>query len=135
MAEPVSDATWPVEVRPAGLRFDVTGDETVFAAAGRAGLRWPTVCGGNGTCGTCVSAVTDGAEHCSPIGALERETLTDVLRQPADGGRRLVCQLRVTGPLVVTRRGVRPSAPPAGPGTPSQDQVAPGRPDQPQRES
>jgi 2Fe-2S ferredoxin len=110
MAEPLSAAHWPVEVAPAGHRFDVASDETVFAAAARAGLRWPTVCGGNGSCGTCASTVTGGAENCSPIGPLERETLATVLRQPTDGGRRLVCQLRISGPVTVLRRGVRPAA-------------------------
>ena len=111
MAEPLSGASWPVEVKPAGFRFEVADGETVFAAAARAGLRWPTVCGGNGSCGTCASTVTAGTEHCSALGPLERETLGTVLRQPADGGRRLVCQLRISGPVTVLRRGVRPAPP------------------------
>jgi ferredoxin, 2Fe-2S len=105
-------ATWSVEVRPSGLTFDVAdGEETVFQAAARAGLLWPTVCGGNGSCGTCFSEVLEGLEHCSPIGPLEHETVTQVLRQPAQTRRRLVCQLRITGPITVQRRGVRPSEP------------------------
>jgi 2Fe-2S ferredoxin len=113
--EHVSGQGFPVEVRPAGLRFEVAGDETVFQAAARAGLRWPTVCGGNGTCGTCVSGVVEGAEHCSPPGAQERETLRDVLRQPLSAARRLVCQLRISGPVTVMRRGVRPILDERGP--------------------
>jgi 2Fe-2S ferredoxin len=85
-----------VEVRPSGLRFDVGDGETVFAAAARAGLKWPTVC--------------DGAEHCSPVGPLEQEVFDTVLHQPLRD-RRLVCQLRVTGPVTVLRRGVRPLDP------------------------
>jgi len=99
-----------VEVRPSGLRFDVGDGETVFAAAARAGLKWPTVCGGNGSCGTCVSTVVGGAEYCSPVGPLEQEVFDTVLHQPLRD-RRLVCQLRVTGPVTVLRRGVRPLDP------------------------
>ena len=98
---------WPVEVRPAGVSFAVAAGETVFAAAARAGLRWPTVCGGNGNCGTCLSEVVEGIENCSPRQALEVETLTNVLRQHGHPARRLVCQLRITGPVTVVRRGVR----------------------------
>lgn len=101
--------TVPVLVQPSGVSFDVRPDETVFQAAARAGLRWPTVCGGNGSCGTCVSTVLEGAEHCSAVGPLEQEVFDTVLHQPLRD-RRLVCQLRVTGPVTVLRRGVRPTA-------------------------
>lgn len=107
----MSEPTFPVEVRPSGLHFEVAADETVFQAAARAGLRWPTVCGGNGTCGTCVSTVIDGDEHCSPVGAHEQETFAVVLRQRDRQGRRLVCQLRITGPVTLSKRGVRPKSP------------------------
>jgi 2Fe-2S ferredoxin len=109
-AEVEKPAARAVEVRPSGLRFEVGDGETVFAAAARAGLRWPTVCGGNGSCGTCVSTVVDGAEHCSPVGPLEQEVFDTVLHQPLRD-RRLVCQLRVSGPVTVMRRGVRPAEP------------------------
>ena len=45
------------------------------------------------------------------VGVLEHETVTQVLRQPAQSRRRLVCQLRITGPITLVRRGVRPSDP------------------------
>jgi 2Fe-2S ferredoxin len=119
MSEPTFAAAPPagtVEVRPSGLHFDVAAGESVFAAAARAGLRWPTVCGGNGTCGTCVSTVVEGDEHCSPVGDLEQETFAVVLRQRDRQDRRLVCQLRITGPVTVSKRGVRPG--PAAPAPP-----------------
>ena len=97
-----------VTVQPSAVSFAVRPDETVFAAAARAGLRWPTVCGGNGSCGTCCSEVIDGHGACSDIAGLEAETLANVLRLPLDGKRRLVCQLRLNGPVTVRRRGVRP---------------------------
>ncbi len=100
-----------VVVVPSGLQFEVEPGETVFRAAARAGLRWPTVCGGNGTCGTCLSSVVTGTEHCSPPGPLERETFETVLRQAVRPERRLVCQLRLTGPVTLRRRGVRRQQP------------------------
>lgn len=95
-----------VTVQPSGIRLDPEPDETVFAAAARLGYRWPTICGGNGTCRTCVMAVESGREHCAPIGDLEAEGL-DALKEAKDGLHRLACQTRVTGDVVVTKRGVR----------------------------
>jgi ferredoxin, 2Fe-2S len=101
-----------VTVQPSGARFQVQPGETVFAAAARAGLRWPTICGGNGSCGTCCSQVVDGHSACSDIGQLEAETLSTTLRLPLDGDRRLMCQVRLTGGLTVRKRGVRPAPSP-----------------------
>jgi 2Fe-2S ferredoxin len=97
-----------VTMRPSGISFAVNSGETVFAAASRAGLQWPTICGGNGNCGTCCSQIIDGHDGCSPIGEHELETLSTVLRAPTDGSRRLVCQLRIETDVTVQRRGVRP---------------------------
>lgn len=102
------EETHPVTVQPSAAAFAVEPGETVFAGAARAGYSWPTICGGNGTCGTCCSEVIDGQESCSPIAGIEAETLATVLRLPLDGRRRLACQLRLSGPVVVRRRGVRP---------------------------
>lgn len=96
-----------VIVRPGMLRLEPQPGETVFAAAQRVGYRWPTVCGGQGSCRTCVMVVDDGRENCSAIGDWEAEGL-DALRQPRDGVHRLACQTRVHGDVVVTKRGVRP---------------------------
>jgi 2Fe-2S ferredoxin len=96
-----------VLVQPAGLRLAPEPGETVFAAAVRVGYRWPTVCGGLGTCRTCVMVVESGRENCAPIGDLEAEGL-DALKEPRDGVHRLACQTRVSGDVVVTKRGVRP---------------------------
>jgi ferredoxin, 2Fe-2S len=104
-------ALMPVEhtvtVKPSGITFAVGTGETVFVAAARAGFSWPTICGGNGNCGTCCSQIVDGLEGCSTIGEHEFETLSTVLRAPTDGSRRLVCQLQVTADVSVQRRGVR----------------------------
>jgi 2Fe-2S ferredoxin len=106
--DPPGDDRHQVTVQPSAAAFAVEPGETVFAAAARAGLSWPTVCGGNGTCGTCCSELVDGQDACLPIGGIEAETLATVLRLPLDGRRRLACQLRLSGPVVLRRRGVRP---------------------------
>ncbi|WP_207387046.1 2Fe-2S iron-sulfur cluster-binding protein [Frankia sp. Cppng1_Ct_nod] len=92
---------------PAGVVLDVADTETVFDAAHRTGYLWPTVCGGLGTCRTCVLKVSEGADNCKPAGELEREGLATLGPPAGDGRTRLACQLRVTGPVVVVKRGVR----------------------------
>ena len=95
-----------VLVRPNDVRLDPQPGETVFLAAARQGYRWPTICGGNGTCRTCLMVVDEGRDNCSPIEDLEAEGL-DALKEHRDGVRRLACQTRVTGDVVVTKRGVK----------------------------
>jgi ferredoxin len=96
-----------VTVQPAGVLLDPKPGETVFTAARRSGYRWPTVCGGLGTCRTCVMVVEAGRENCSPIADWEAEGLA-ALKEAHDGVHRLACQTRVTGDVVVTKRGVKP---------------------------
>lgn len=95
-----------VLVQPVGIRLTPEPGETVFAAAQRSGYRWPTVCGGLGTCRTCVMKVEEGREYCSAIGELEAEGL-DALKEAKDGVHRLACQTSVSGDVVVHKRGVR----------------------------
>ena len=78
-------------------------------AAERQGYRWPSLCGGVGMCTLCWVRVEAGAGYASPMQQLERYAL-DTYRW-ADGARpegaiRLGCQLRVTGPVTVFKRGV-----------------------------
>lgn len=63
-------AARPSPAREHRLRFAALGreiacreDETLFAAARRAGLRIVGACGGRGACGTCVVRVTEGRVH------------------------------------------------------------------------
>ncbi len=95
-------------ILPAGVTIAVESGETVLAAARRAGLRWPTVCGGDAECGTCWALVEEGAEHCSAMAEDERARLSLGVkaREPR---ARLACQLRVSGPVTVSRRTVRPA--------------------------
>ncbi|MGW1747273.1 2Fe-2S iron-sulfur cluster-binding protein [Streptomyces sp. NPDC002092] len=98
--------THRVSVAPLGAELEVLDGEDLFTAAQRLGYRWPTVCGGKGTCRTCFVEVVEGVENCSPVGPLEREGI-EALRRPVDGLTRLACRLRVEGPVTVTKRGVR----------------------------
>ena len=100
-----------VRVEPSGVEFDVAGDETLMAAAGRAGYRWPTVCGGLAECGVCVvDVVARPAGGLAPPADLEARRLAVVPERwlRPDAELRLACQLRVGGAgLVVHKRGVR----------------------------
>jgi ferredoxin len=97
-----------VRVLPVDVTFEATAGESVMAAAQRQGLWWPTVCGGDAQCGTCWLVVNEGTEHCSAIKKEERARLA--LGMKANEPRaRLACQLRVTGPVTVSRRSVRPA--------------------------
>ncbi|GAA0636171.1 hypothetical protein GCM10009547_45520 [Sporichthya brevicatena] len=95
-------------VEPLGIDLDVEEGETVMEAALRHGYRWPTICGGNATCGVCCLEVLRGANHCAPPGARELERLAAIGMPAAENGaRRLACELRVQGPIVVHMPGVR----------------------------
>jgi ferredoxin, 2Fe-2S len=96
-----------VRVEPSGITFGVTEGETVFVAAARHELRWPNICGGQGSCRTCFATVVSGADRCSEPGPWEREGL-DTLAAATDGSVRLVCQLEVYGDVTLNKRGVRP---------------------------
>jgi 2Fe-2S ferredoxin len=104
--------TFEVRVLPADVVFEVEPGQTVFQAAARDGYTWPTQCGGLADCGTCISNITEGVEHCLPPQDLERETMGRVRpgRHQHDPSFRLACCLQVTGPITLTKRGVRPKA-------------------------
>lgn len=73
--------------------------ETLLSALQRAGLREPEApCGGNGTCGKCLAAVSGAV---TPADAQERALL------PAGGERRLACRTRLTGDCSVTLDALR----------------------------
>ena len=94
-----------VRVEPDGFLIDVDPGETLIEAAWRLGYVWPTTCYGKAECTRCHVEVIAGAEHLSPVGDEEAATLEFL------GGRRpnvrLACRLRVDGPVVVRKRGVR----------------------------
>lgn len=100
-----------VHVTPVGVDLQTDPGETVMAAAQRSGYRWPTVCGGQGTCRTCYLLVEEGAENCSPVSGLEAEGIAAIAKT-VKGEIRLACQVRVeAGSATVHKRGVRPLNP------------------------
>ncbi len=96
-----------VTVEPSGATFEVEPGESVFAAAARHGYRWPTVCGGLGTCRMCLMTVLDGVEACSAIEDWEAEGLEEIGASRGPAVQRLACQTRITGPVRVRKPGVR----------------------------
>ena len=98
-----------VHVVPAGIDVDVRAGETLLAAAERMGIPWPSICGGQCVCTTCYVKVTEGMDAASPQQRVERERLDFVGRR--DPSIRLACQLRVSGPMSVIQRGVKPRLP------------------------
>jgi uncharacterized 2Fe-2S/4Fe-4S cluster protein (DUF4445 family) len=80
---------------PEGAEIEARTGETVLSAARRAGVPLLAPCGGRGSCGRCAVKVEGPAEL--PTG-LEIERLG---RRATECGRRLACELRATGDLVV----------------------------------
>ncbi len=94
-------------MEPSGVSFEVAQGETVFDAAARHGYRWPTICGGVGTCRTCVMTVVQGGEACSAIEQWEAEGLEEIGASRGPAVQRLACQTRISGPVRVRKPGVR----------------------------
>jgi 2Fe-2S ferredoxin len=97
-----------VTVRPLDIEFDAPAGETIMGAAQAGGYYWPTTCGGEGRCTTCLCVVLEGMERLSPRGRSESKVLVEergpaVLQQPL----RLACQARVYGDVEVEKHGVR----------------------------
>ena len=102
-----------IQVEPSGVCFEAQEGETIMAAAIRCGFTWPTICGGQGTCKTCVCLTLDGEEHLSAVGAWERqglESIADTLPNGGDGWR-LACQAELkdgaVGDIKLRKGGVR----------------------------
>lgn len=103
-----------VTVRVSEVRFTAHVGETVFAAAGRHGYAWPTVCGGKADCTRCVMEVLEGEENLGPMDRDERAALEEMRwRGEPRSWERLACRATVLGPVTVRRRSVRRREPPA----------------------
>ena len=98
-----------VEVEPSRVAFDINADETIIQAAWRNGYTWPTICGGEGTCKTCVFHILEGEENLSPIEPWEDTGLRSLAESlPNQGqGFRLACQARVIADIRLRKIGVR----------------------------
>ena len=102
-----------VRVLPAEIEFEARVGQTLMEAAHAHGLYWPTTCGGQGICTTCLSEVVEGQGSLSEMGRFERKTLIAergeaILSKPV----RLACQadVRGGGTIVVMKVGVRSGA-------------------------
>jgi len=96
-------------VMPAGIDIAVRPGETLFAAAYRAGITWPTICQGQGRCTRCRVTVLANGDHAEPPGDQERKSLVlmhRIERTEDDAAIRLACCLRLTGDLVVAQADV-----------------------------
>ncbi len=94
---------------PSGKRGDFADGTSLLDAARALGVDLDSVCGGRGICGRCKVDVAEGdflkhglqsrAAHASPWDAVEARYAS--LRGPLPHGRRLGCQAKVAGDLVV----------------------------------
>jgi ferredoxin, 2Fe-2S len=81
-----------VTYQPGGTRLPCAPGESVFEAARRGGVRVPTACAGQATCGLCRVKVVGGEEHLTPLNAAERKHLGNVYFITK---LRLSCQARI----------------------------------------
>src|SRR5688572_24949446 len=102
-----------VRVMPAEISFEARVGQTLMEAAHLHGLYWPTTCGGQGTCTTCLSEIVSGQENLAEMGRNERKRLVSerseaFLQKPM----RLACQAGISGDgqIAVTKMGVRSHA-------------------------
>ena len=94
------------------MEYEAAVGETLMDAARRLGYYWPTTCGGQGVCTTCLSEVVSGGDLLAEMGRSERKILAAergeaILKRPV----RLACQATVLheGTIVVNKAGVRSS--------------------------
>lgn len=82
-----------------------------MAEANRAGLFWPTVCGGLARCGRCafVARGADVDSFSSPTN--DEEERLKLLPGAPDGVRRLACPARVCGDVTIVKKFVRGARP------------------------
>jgi len=100
---------YAVVFTPSGRHGRFPEGTTLLAAARALGVDLDSVCGGRGLCGRCQVALQPGrhlkhgitcaADHVSPAG--EAEALYAARRGPPAPGRRLGCQARLRGDVVV----------------------------------
>lgn len=95
--------TYQITVQPSGSQFPCEADETVLAAAIRAGVGLPYGCK-NGACGSCKGKVVDGAVEHKPH---QQRALSDIEKTQ---GVSLFCCAIPHGDLVIEAREVGGSA-------------------------
>ena len=96
---------------PSGKRGTFEIGTPVLDAARSLGVDVDSVCGGRGLCGRCQVTFTEGefakhainskADNLSPFGEVERQFNERPKRNPLQPGRRLSCQARIQGDVVI----------------------------------
>ena len=76
-------------------RIEAPAGGSLFEALNAQGILLPTICGGQGLCGSCKITVLDGA---GPVTPMERQRLSDA---QLTAGLRLACQVNLQGDLAV----------------------------------
>ena len=102
-------ATRLIVFTPSGKRGEVADGVSVLAAARKLGVDLDSVCGGRGICGRCQieiaegefakHALTSARDHVTPWNDAEQRYVDK--HGPLRPGRRLGCQARVSGDLIV----------------------------------
>ena len=96
---------------PSGKRGTFDVGTPVLDAARELGVDLDSVCGGRGLCGRCQVTFTEGdfakhaiqsrTEHLTPFGEVEQRYNERRKRNPLKAGRRLSCQARIQGDVVI----------------------------------
>ncbi len=105
----MSGADAKIVFTPSGRRGRFAHGTSVLEAARALGVDVDSVCGGRGLCGRCQvtcaegdfskHAIVSAADHLSPAGDVERRY--NERRNPLIEGRRLSCQAKIVGDLVI----------------------------------
>jgi 2Fe-2S ferredoxin len=97
-----------IKILPLEIEIEAADGQTIMEAAHDHGLYWPTTCGGQAICTTCMCRIEVGAENLDEIGRRELATLTEERSEAMirENHLRLACQARVSGDITVVKRGV-----------------------------
>jgi 2Fe-2S ferredoxin len=98
-----------ITILPLEREITAASGQTIMEAAHDHGLYWPTTCGGQAICTTCMCSIEDGADRLDEIGRREMQTMTEERSESMvrENNLRLACQARVQGDVIVVKRGVR----------------------------
>ncbi len=106
---PLTLSAHRVVFTPSGKRGEFAEGASLLEAARALGVDLDSVCGGRGICGRCQVDIAEGdfakhaihssADHVTPSGAVEARYASK--RGPFAAGRRLGCQARICGDLVI----------------------------------
>jgi uncharacterized 2Fe-2S/4Fe-4S cluster protein (DUF4445 family) len=87
MADPATEKEIYIDMEPVGRRVRIEAGSTLLAGAQKAGVELIAICGGSGTCNSCLVRLVSG--ELSPPTLVETEALD---REEIEAGYRLACQ-------------------------------------------